>query len=658
MHAKTSALPTEKLLMRLGVSMGTITALAFIGMLSSVFIAEAMQGAAAAINQAGTLRMQSYRIASHLGHAEKDHADITRTLIQEFDKRLRSTRLTSVISNDPYHDERVSYDTLVAKWRRQVRPVLVAYSVVLKPSFDTSVSRREIEHTLEARESLRARFLDTVDAFVSDIDRFVGLLELKTETKIRLLRFIQVVWLFLTLGVVIFTMYLMYTHILLPLRELLTSAQRARRGDFSVRIQHTSDDELGQLGAAFNLMAEDLSKMYADLEQRVQAKTIDLERSNRSLELLYEAAMRLNQKPLDRETYQQLLSELDSTLGMDFSNICLTSEDGTRFFKFATSRIPNGASPDLCEISECDTCLTVSGDGHNFFVHDRCGTPLATHSFPIRDKDRQYGVLITNLSNGRDLHEWQKRLLEALASQIGTAITVARRAEQSHRVALLEERNVIARELHDSLAQSLSYMKIQTSRLAATLDARDRIEHSKKILEELREGVTSAYRQLRELLNTFRLSMEGHGLASAINNAIVEFRERGDIPIELCYDIQGCLLSPNEEIHILQVTREAVSNAVRHANAKQIKVIVAYSQATHGLRLAVEDDGIGLPESPERTHHHGFAIMDERAHSLGGTLRYQNIPSGGTRIELQFTPQSARRSDVAPEPGNQVHEQS
>ncbi len=628
--------------MRVGVAMGTVVALAFVGMLSSVFIAEAMEGAAAAINQAGTLRMQSYRIASHLGHAEKAHPDITNELIEEFDSRLLSTRLTTAISKDPSHDERISYDALVAEWNRKVKPVLVAYSVVLRPTIDTSGSKTEIAHTLEARESLRARFLETVDAFVDDIDLFVTLLERKTESKIRLLRLIQVVSLFLTLVVVLFTMYLMHTQVLMPLRELLNSAERTRRGDFSVRIQHTSNDELGQLGSAFNLMAEDLSKIYSDLEERVQVKTMDLERSNQSLELLYDAATRLNENPLSSDTYRELLVATDSTLGLGPSTICLTTEDASSFYQFASSQTIDGKAPNLCKLTECGTCLDNSGEGHHFSVQDEFGVKHKTHSFPIRDQNQQYGVLIANLPNGRELQSWQERLLEAVATQIGTAITVGRKTEESRRVALLDERNVIARELHDSLAQSLSYMKIQTSRLNAALDNSESLDHPKKVLGELREGVTSAYRQLRELLNTFRLSMDGRGLALAINQAVNEFKDRGNIPIDLHYDTQGCHLSPNEEIHVLQVVREALSNAIRHSNATRVTVDIAYHESSREFQVSIEDNGIGLPARHERTHHYGFAIMDERAKGLGGDLHSGKLESGGTRIELRFKPQNVR----------------
>lgn len=104
-------------------------------------------------------------------------------------------------------------------------------------------------------------------------------------------------------------------------------------------------------------------------------------------------------------------------------------------------------------------------------------------------------------------------LVVALALRlIGVAVGAERRIEQSRRLALLEERAVIARELHDSLAQSLAYLKIQASRLQGAMGSPDRNGEAAEILSELREGLSGTYRQLRELISTFRMKREDEGL--------------------------------------------------------------------------------------------------------------------------------------------------
>jgi two-component system nitrate/nitrite sensor histidine kinase NarX len=226
---------------------------------------------------------------------------------------------------------------------------------------------------------------------------------------------------------------------------------------------------------------------------------------------------------------------------------------------------------------------------------------------------------------------------------------------ESRRLMLHEERSILARELHDSLAQSLSYLKIQAARLDVALrDASAQTSADNdlspragrradyegasptEILAELRTGISSAYRQLRELLTTFRLKMVGRGLADALADTAQEFRARSHLDITLDDRLPIGLLSPNEEVHVLQITREALSNVVRHARAQRCRV----SLAAHADRveIIITDDGIGLRGDRGGHGHYGMTIMRERAASLGGWLEIDSPPSGGLRVRVGFPP--------------------
>jgi len=164
------------------------------------------------------------------------------------------------------------------------------------------------------------------------------------------------------------------------------------------------------------------------------------------------------------------------------------------------------------------------------------------------------------------------------------------------------------------------------------------------VLEELREGLNSAYRQLRELLTTFRLRIEGEGLASALQDTVNEFSARGGIPIKLDVHLAGCTLTPNEEIHALQIVREALSNVLNHARAQQAAISVRCN-SDGSVSAIVSDDGIGIRQAAG-AHHYGMTIMEERARNLGGRLGVETLPTAGTRITLHFMP--AARRDALP----------
>ncbi len=637
-------LTSKSLLLRMGIAMATITAFAFISMVSSVIIAELTQGVASAINQAGTLRMQSYRIASALAQEKSvvgsiaafDHA--TDDLVAEFEARLVDARLVSVLSKNPNNRLNVTYQHIAQQWHEKIKPLLLQPGGSIASSELLYSENALKQKNLVRRTGKHTGYLAIVDLFVADIDRLVKLLEENAESKIRLLRLIQISSLFLTLIVVFFTMHLMNSRVLVPLRDLLACAKSARRGDFSIRARYTrNDDELGQLGCAFNIMAEDLSKKYIYLEERVRAKTSDLERSNRSLELLYNTTNRLHTATISNTVYTELLKDVEKLLGLGAGTICLAADGKGRAFKLATTRYPVSGVRDTCSPPDCAACFGAH-DTHIMKFAGKKGDVLRVISTPIRDQNQQYGVLLTEIPPNRELEEWQMRSLEAVAHHIGIAINITRRATESRRLALLEERGVIARELHDSLAQSLSYLKIQVARLNATLSRSEGKEAAGPIISELRDGVSRAYRQLRELLTTFRLKIDGPGLSAALEETVEEFRGRSGITITLDNQLGGCQLNANEEIHVLHIIREALANVTRHSRAERAEVSICYDNDTGQVTTRIDDNGIGISEEAERLDHYGLAIMNERASGLGGTIQISRCPGGGTRVNLVFTP--------------------
>ncbi len=163
----------------------------------------------------------------------------------------------------------------------------------------------------------------------------------------------------------------------------------------------------------------------------------------------------------------------------------------------------------------------------------------------------------------------EQELIQALANLIGTSLSLERQREQDNRLLLLDERTTIARELHDSLAQALSYMKLQVSRLQTLIRRGESSEVLLEVSDELREGLNSAYRQLRELLTTFRLQIQDGGIEQALDDTAREFAERGNLRVLLHSEPLAFTLSATEQIHLLQIAREALSNCARHAQAGQ-----------------------------------------------------------------------------------------
>ena len=156
------------------------------------------------------------------------------------------------------------------------------------------------------------------------------------------------------------------------------------------------------------------------------------------------------------------------------------------------------------------------------------------------------------------------------------------------------------------------------------------------VTSELKEGLNNAYRQLRELLTTFRLTLDQPGLKPALEATIKEFSERLTLQVKLEYNLRHQSLNPNEEIHVLQLVREALANVVKHSKADEVAVRVTHKGGL--INVCIEDNGEGLPDDKDLTNHYGLVIMRDRAHTLGGELSVTNRENGGVQVLMRFHP--------------------
>ena len=596
-----------------------VTLISVVGMGASVLVVESVAGSASAINVAGSLRRLAHRAGALAVARSLDVEGGQRNVeaaVAQFDAALTHAALRDVLGREPGGVFASIFRGVEAAWHSRVRPRLLSPAPA-----DADDPRGAAHYTV---------VLEEVDAFAEQINTLVAVLEHDAESRIEQLRAMLAAALGVLLAVGLAALYLMRARVFQPLAELRRCARRIARGDFSARSAYLGGDELGQLGDAFNAMASELSTAYRELERRVEEKTADLTRSNRALELLYHVISRLYYAPTNGDTYARTLRDLESTLALEGSFVCVETKHGGQASVLATTL------GDCRERTlSADACARCAGRDLPWSYQREGERDVLL--VPLRDAERLYGMLRLALPKGRRLQEWERSLLEAVSRHMGIALGISWQSERERLLSLQEERSTIARELHDSLAQSLSFMKIQASLLGAALGGTKPLEEAPPVLEELKEGISAAYRQLRELLATFRLRIEGD-FATLLRNTVREFAARSGTPIDLSVRLAESRLTPNQEIHVLQIIREALSNATRHAGARHIGVFLQRSDDGR-VRLVIEDDGIGL-NAPARTapHHFGLSIMAERARGLGGQFDIETPAGGGTRVAVCFAP--------------------
>jgi len=256
---------------------------------------------------------------------------------------------------------------------------------------------------------------------------------------------------------------------------------------------------------------------------------------------------------------------------------------------------------------------------------------------PVRFKIRTLGVINLFVENDIEINEEMAYLLLSLGAHLGEFFERAH-IETKNRLQLIKnERNIIANELHDSLAQTLASMRFQIRILDQSLQPVGDFMAFKTI-ESVEHALDEATTDLRELIAHCRVPIEEQGLVPAVERAVEKFRKDTGIHILLQCNEQTLPLPSNMELNAYRIVQEALANVKKHANAYIVRVLLSCDDDGN-IRILIENDGKGFDQSKIHSSegdHLGLTIMKERARHLGGELKIESEPDEGTRVELCF----------------------
>ena len=598
---------------RLAVIIGAIVLTAIVSMATTLAVSNSIEGNATAINLAGSLRMGAFQLVAR--SATEDYRNGQRAILEriaEYEERLKAPAITRSLPGTDDHPLLQQYRRVNEQWTNQLRPEL---------------------ETHEAGTPITAAMVGAVEEFTEEVDLLVSMLEQRTEARIDLLHLIQIISMVFSVLIVLALFLDLKNRILRPLRKLVGIATAVGEQDFSHKANLKGSDELAQLGQAFDQMTSELALTYYELESRARQKTEELEISHAALQVMHSASRGLFANHDLCSGAIPMLQDLEQLLGIGPIRLFLHDKESAEPVEAITTATPK--RPFYCRDHHCNACLVTPEVYDEMPLENNDGRRLL---LPIRTPGQLLGTLEVWYPAEKGLPETSRRLLETLTDQLATAIFLEKQITEEQQLTLAEERTVIARELHDSLAQSLSYLKMQVTRLRRlNIDGEQKPIHD-DILDELSTGLNSAYRQLRELLATFRLKLDTPDLATALRKTIDEFSERLGKPVAFEYNLPPQTLSPNEEIHTLQIIREGLANAVKHADATDIAVKVVFDSPQ--VRASIQDNGKGLPGGDQPVNHYGLIIMQDRARTLGGKVNVRNRDEGGVEVALTFVPKS------------------
>ena len=239
-------------------------------------------------------------------------------------------------------------------------------------------------------------------------------------------------------------------------------------------------------------------------------------------------------------------------------------------------------------------------------------------------------------------------MLESLGQHLGVAIESLRLASRDRELAIAEERNLLAQELHDSIAQALAFLNLQTQMLRKALAEPDAAE-TMCILDEIQAGVQESYADVRELLVHFRTRVAEGDVEHGIRTLLARLEHQTEMRTEFRASGAAVPLAPDDQLQVMHILQEAVSNVRKHAQATRVEVELKRGP---DYAFTVRDDGSGF--DPARTQgdaagHVGLRIMRERAARIGGTVTVQSRPGEGTAVVLHI-PFARRKPDASAPP--------
>jgi two-component system, NarL family, sensor histidine kinase LiaS len=204
-------------------------------------------------------------------------------------------------------------------------------------------------------------------------------------------------------------------------------------------------------------------------------------------------------------------------------------------------------------------------------------------------------------------------------------------AEKARMSAVVEERQRLARELHDAVSQQLFAISMTATAVGRTLD-KD-FERARRQIHLIEEMASVAQSEMRALLLHLRpVHLEGKRLSDALVELLQELRAK--VPAEISWDTDPDIRLPKGiEDHLFRIVQEALSNALRHSRANRLGLIL--QRVGDAIRLSIRDDGVGFNLEESKHTSYGLVSMRERVNEIGGTIQWITAPGKGTRIEIR-----------------------
>jgi PAS domain S-box-containing protein len=394
---------------------------------------------------------------------------------------------------------------------------------------------------------------------------------------------------------------------------------------------------------------------YASLERRGEERTREIERRRRVAEGLRDILATLNSEQPREEILKRIVRQASGLLDSDACLMCRLEQDkqwmvlesecglppdcralsaGRTYPTTVVRAILDGQPAAITDLSARATKDLAKGQELVEF-HRRWMETVSRHfrsamGVPLFIKDALYGGMVFYYRERHVFSEEELRLGVMLGDQAALAIENSWLRAQAELVAVVRERERLARELHDSVTQSLYSVTLLSEASRQLAEAGD-LERVEGYLGRLGEISQQALKEMRLLVYELRpLVLRREGLAGALQQRLDAVEKRAGVDTRLLVEGEAELPAPVEEV-LYRVAQEALNNALKHAGANNVTVCVR--SRNDRIELEVNDDGAGFDTGTASSHGGlGLVSMQERMERIGGELQVTSAPGKGTRI--------------------------
>jgi nitrate/nitrite-specific signal transduction histidine kinase len=428
-------------------------------------------------------------------------------------------------------------------------------------------------------------------------------------------------------------------RIMQPIEALIDAAQEVARGNFDQMITAETGDEIEELATQFNLMAGQLHASYAQLEQRVSDRT-------RELAVLYRADEELLSHLQLDDLLKALVDVAVDIFKTDKSALLVWEAErdelvvgASRGFNAETfNRMSFGAGEGIIgNMMSTGEPVVIEDTNKEPRVNVRMTQPEGIRSFmhvPIKIKGQMFGVFNFNYMTPHTFSDDEQRLFIALAQRAAMAIENAQLYQQAQFAATVEERQRLARELHDAVTQTLFSSSLIADVLPRIWERNP--EEARRRLEELRQLTRGALAEMRTLLMELRPSaLVEVELGDLLRQLSEAFTGRSRIPVQLGIDVSQPI-PPDIKVGLYRIAQEALNNIFKHASASQ--VVLCVKSISGEIELTIEDNGRGFEISGVSSDHLGLKIMSERSREIGVRLAVDSQIGVGTKVIARWNP--------------------